>query len=441
MRIAILLCLAACSGRIEVYSVSPDQKHVMIGTATSIRSVEVDSLAEVAHASDVFPTAGFFSRDGSRFVARSKRGTLVVLPVAGGKAADLGPLIDIGAISPDGSRVAFLRNPLSCGSGFPCAELFSAPSGGGEATRVGSGIRVALSTDPDLIAPAALMDPYAFAGNDRLVFTTAQGALMSAPADGSAPGSVVAQARIPPIFWVLRDGRLVYQDNAGLHLAGSPLHLADDARSYLHCELQPDSTRDLACALSATGAVAVVTPGTDPPFTVRVVDLSGGPGFTVGASSDVLRFDRDGRLLFYDAQGFSAASPSGAVLHYGSAAVDGYLGGTSPDGRWFLFVSFLRTRDCGNCEKLQLFSTLTAATWNVTSAGSPLSIAYSAFSPDSASLLLVTADRKLAVVPASGGEPRVLEGEVDGADWAGPQHIVRTRFRSSPAGVRILKVP
>jgi len=456
----VAAALVACSGRIEVYQVAPDQKHVLIGSGTSVRSIATDTLAEVGGASDVFPGLAFFSRDGSKFVSRSTHHTLVVAPLGGGKQVDFGPAIDLGVISIDGTRVAFLRNPAPCTKGeFSCAELFSAPSAGGEAIRIASGIRVAMSDNPLLLVPAALMDDYLFAGNDTLVFTNGHD-VMTVPADGSVPASVLAPGvipspghdPIPPIFWVLRDGRVVVQDGAGLVLmnarGGAPARLADGDSIQLLCMARPDSTMDFSCPLSPAGSLALSSPSTQSISTVRVVGLTGGASFTVSASRVIL-FDSDGRLIFFDPDGFfSAASPSGEVRQLGNPAVEGYPGPPSPDGKWVPFTSPMQqvtvigsgSNNCFNCDRLQLLSTVTGTTWPVTAAGKPLALSRFAFSPDSSSVLLQTPDRKLLVVPVGGGEPRTIEGDVDQADWAGPNRIVVSRTRSSPAGVHFVEV-
>jgi hypothetical protein len=458
----VAAALVACSGRIEVYQVAPDQKHVLIGSGTSIRSIEVETLAEVGSTSDVYPGVAFFSRDGSKLVARSTHHSLVVAPTGGGKQVDFGPAIDLGTISIDGTRVAFLQNPSPCSEDrqFGCAELFSAPSTGGEAIRIASGIRVAMSDNPYLLVPAALMDYYLFAGNDTLVFTNGHD-VMTVPADGSVPASVLAPGvipfpghdPIPPIFWILRDGRVVVQDGAGLVLmnarGGAPVRLADGDSTQLLCMARPDSTMDFSCPLSPAGSLAISSPSTQSISTVRVLSLTGGASFTVSASGVIL-FDSDGRLIFFDPDGFlSAALPSGEVRQLGNPAVEGYPGLSSPDGKWVPFSSPMQqvtvigsgsSTSCVNCDRLQLLSTVTGTTWRVTAGGKPLALSRFAFSPDSTSVLLQTPDRKLLVAPVGGGEPRTIEGDVDQADWAGTNRIVVSRTRSSPAGVHFVEV-
>jgi hypothetical protein len=51
-----------------------------------------------------------------------------------------------------------------------------------------------------------------------------------------------------------------------------------------------------------------------------------------------------------------------------------------------------------------------------------------------------TPDRNIAVVPAAGGEQRIIGGDVAYASWAGPDHVVVSRIYGSPAGVQIVSV-
>jgi hypothetical protein len=92
---------------------------------------------------------------------------------------------------------------------------------------------------------------------------------------------------------------------------------------------------------------------------------------------------------------------------------------------------------CAECNRVQLLSTVTSATWTA-----PLfAVSNWAFSPDSRSLLFRTPDRRLYVAPTDGGgDPQLIETDVDLADWAGSDHIVMSRARSSPEGVSILRV-
>jgi len=217
--------------------------------------------------------------------------------------------------------------------------------------------------------------------------------------------------------------------------------LADGGSTSLLCESLPGWSRDFHCPLSAAGALAAYTPSTGPTWSVRVVSLTGGASFTVTALAYSIHFDGDGRLVFFDADGFlSAALPSGEVRQIGHPVIDGYPDTVSPDGKWRSFLAQDLEGPCVNCWRLQLLSTVTATTWTLTSAGTPLFIFAHEFSPDSSSVLLLTPDRNLAVVPVEGGAPRLIQTDVDGASWAGPNHIVMTRTRSSPAGVQILKV-
>ena len=317
-----------------------------------------------------------------------------------------------------------------------------------------------MSDNPYLLVPAALMDYYLFAGNDTLVFTNGHD-VMTVPADGSVPASVLAPGvipfpghdPIPPIFWILRDGRVVVQDGAGLVLmnarGGAPVRLADGDSTQLLCMARPDSTMDFSCPLSPAGSLAISSPSTQSISTVRVLSLTGGASFTVSASGVIL-FDSDGRLIFFDPDGFlSAALPSGEVRQLGNPAVEGYPGLSSPDGKWVPFSSPMKqvtvigsgsSTSCVNCDRLQLLSTVTGTTWRVTAGGKPLALSRFAFSPDSTSVLLQTPDRKLLVAPVGGGEPRTIEGDVDQADWAGTNRIVVSRTRSSPAGVHFVEV-
>jgi hypothetical protein len=437
--------LAACSGRIEFFHVSPDQEHVLIGNDTSLRSVAVDTNAVVGGASDIYPQWVIFSRGGSTFATRSQQGTIVAAPIAGGPQVDLGPAIDLGLISNDGSRVAFLRS-CSADRYSGCANLFSAPSSGGEAVRVGSGLGVGIVNDAGVAE--SMDDRYGFAGNDTLVFTNDQG-LMSVPANGSAAPIVLVpgapprfpQGRpIPPIFWVTGDSHVVVQDGAGLLLmsakGGAALRIADDPSARLLCQVSVDETMDFSCPVSAAGSLALLLPSTE---SIQVVSLVGGASFTLAGNP--LLFDSDGELIFFDPGGFlSAASPSGVVRQIGRPAIKGYGGSRSPDGKWVSSTVGLTGDPCDNCELLQVLSTATATTWDLTSAGKPLPIVGHQFSPDSSSILLQTTDRRLAIVPAAGGEPRFVESDADGASWVGPDHIVVSRTRSSPAGVHITRL-
>lgn len=449
--------LFACSGRLETFSVSPDQKHVFIGYRDSFRIVDVDTMAEVGHASDVYASLVAFSVDGSMAVLRGTHGNLVTVPTAGGAAVDFGPALEFGKISPDGSRVAFLRNARACPDGRQsgCSELYSAPSTGGEAVRVASGIRVSISNDPALVVPASLMDEYRFAGNDTLVFTTFEGNLMWAPADGSAEAALLAPGTpsrfqflppVPPGFSSFFDGRVIVNDGTGLVLmdphGGAPVRLAEGGTTSLLCAPSSVLTVDPSCKPSAAGMLASYSQGVQT-STVQTIPLTGGTSFTVSAVPYSLYFDPVGNLVFYDAGGFlTVASPSGEIRQVGKPAIGGYRFAVAPDGSWQSFLEpwLNAAGPCVNCDILHLVSVATAAAWTLTAGGRKILIVAHAFSPDSTSILFRTHDRELGVVPVGGGEPRFLQSDVDDAGWAGSDHVVMNRTRSSPAGVQILRV-
>jgi hypothetical protein len=452
-RCSLLLAatLTACHGRTEVFHVAPDNKHVLIGSGTSLRSIDVDTLAEMGRATDVDPGSPFFSADGSAFVARSTRGTLVVVPTAGGQQVELGPAADRGAISIDGTRVAFLRNPDRCPSSYEfCAELFSAPSAGGEAVRVASGIPVQTVYDPRNAGSAYTPYPYHFAGKDTVLFTNVDRGLMSVLADGSAAPVLLGagivrspgQLPVPPAYWVLRDGRVIVHVGADLVLmdkrGGAGVRIAD-GRSTLFCDQRSRPTVVGPCALSAAGALGIVTQLTASTASVQLLSLAAGASFTVTVSGKHKGFDSDGRFVFFDADGLlSQALPSGEIRQLGRPpSLEEFPGVVSPDGKWASFWSQMQGVLCAECNRVQLLSTVTSATWTA-----PLfAVSNWAFSPDSRSLLFRTPDRRLYVAPTDGGgDPQLIETDVDLADWAGSDHIVMSRARSSPEGVSILRV-
>jgi hypothetical protein len=427
--VLVAAALAACSRPLEIFRVAPDNKHVLIGSASSLRSIDVDTGAEVARAVDVIPGYAIFSDDGSRFIVRSTRDTLVVMPTTGGAQVDLGPIDDLGMISKDGTRVAFLRNSDPCEPMIGlCAEpdLFSAASSGGDALRVAS----------------RTSGSYGFAGNDTLVFGSADGALMSARADGTAPPVLLApplvtrprEASETPPFWVLSDGRVVVDDGTGLMLmdamGGARVRLADSGWSLL--------CGRFSCPIS-DGRLAVVSPPS-PNFTVRIVSLDGIALVTLTASDPLMVFDSEGRFVFVDGEGFlSEALRSGEVHELGRYTF-GFLSPIlSPDAKWASYPTQIFEPLCTTCGGVQLLSTVTAATSTVPITS--VSCCNWEFSPDSRALLLRTDARQLAVVSLEGGQVRLVETDVDEAQWAGPNHIVINRTRSVPEGVSILRLP
>ena len=454
-RCCLLLALAvtAC-GRNEVFYVAPGDKHVHVGSGPSLRSIDVDTLAEVGHAT-YLATRPFFSRDGSVFVAWNSSRNLVVVPVAGGPQVDLGPAADVGAISIDGTRVAFLRNPGLCGpKAESCAELFSAPSNGGEAVRVASGIPVQTGYDPGHPGTAYALYPYQFAGIDTLIFSDLDRNLMSVPADGSAPPVSLAAAVVPspgdvlfpPTHWVLRDGRVVVRDETGLVLmdarAGARVHMADGP-SNVFCDVRSDRTTDFSCPLSAAGSLAIVPDSTTSTSSVQIVSLTGGASFAVPATGKRMWFDSDGRFNFLDADGvLFQALPSGQVRQVGKPYLEALPGDLSPDGKWVSSSwNSIPTSCTLNCQSVQLFSTATAGTWAVEPPAGLLLASDWKFSPDSRSILVRSYDRNLYVAPVEiGGIARLIETDVDQAEWAGSQRIVINRTQSSPEGVSFVRV-
>jgi hypothetical protein len=451
----LALALTACSGRSEQYFVAPDNKHVLVGSGTSLVSIDADTLAEVGRATDL---AGppVFSPDGALFAAWNSRWNIIVLPVAGGPPVDLGPSADLGTISANGARLAFLRNAAVCEpGGIFCAELFSAPSAGGEAIRVASGVQVLMGYDFGHPGTAYARYPYQFVGNDTLIFVDIQQNLMSVPADGSAGPTLLAppvvrspgDAPFPPLYSVLRDGRVLVQDGAGVLLTdargAAPVRIADAGSGVVCNSYFAGRGSARSCPVSSAGALAVLTPSTGSAASVRLVSLSGGPSFAVSVTGDWMAFDGDGRFVFFDADGFLAqALPSGDVSQIArSAFVRGLPGVLSPDGKWASFSTAQPNACIGNCHLVQLLSTVTAGTWIAQARGLVLLASDWAFSPDSSLLLVRTADRKLYVAPAEvDGEARLIETDVDQADWAGASHIVINRTQSSPQGVSFLRV-
>jgi hypothetical protein len=446
----------SCSGRIETFSVSPDQKHVLIGHAYELKSVDVETLAEVGHVADVYPDPLRFSRDGSKAILRSTHDTIVVFPTAGGNAVDLGPALVFPEISPDGSRLAFLRNVGACPGDreVDCTDLYSVPTAGGEAVRVGSGIRVSMSYYPAGTVTASRLYDYAFADDDTLVFQSFDG-LMWAPADGSAPPALLVPGTAPrfpglppvvPGFSRFYDGRVIARDDTGSVLldprGGTRVRLAEGSSTSLLCARVPFLSLDYTCRPSAAGMLASYT-SDGPTWTVQTIPFTGGTSVTVTAQPNSAYLDPDRGLVFFDPDGFlTLADSSGQIRQIGRPVIEGYRSAISPEGSWqsFLKQRLDRATPCINCDTLHLLSVGTAATWTLKVGGNELFIVGHAFSPDSSSILFLTHDRRLGFVPVAGGEPRILQSDVDGAGWVGSDHVAMSRTRSSPAGVQILRV-
>src|SRR5262249_19053219 len=105
-------------------------------------------------------------------------------------------------------------------------------------------------------------------------------------------------------------------------------------------------------------------------------------------------FDSDGRLIFFDADGFlSEALPSGEIHQLGSPALAGYPFPPSADGKWVPLVGQNACLLCG----LRLLSTVTGTSRPVTLGGRVFDLASFAFSPDSKSVLLQSRGRELLV--------------------------------------------
>jgi hypothetical protein len=235
-------------------------------------------------------------------------------------------------------------------------------------------------------------------------------------------------------------------DDTGLVLmdphGGAPVRLTEDATTSLLCAPSSVLMLDASCKPSAAGMLASYRQGGQT-STVQTIPLTGGTSFTVSAVPYTLYFDPVGNLVFYDSGGFlTVASPSGEIRKVGQPAIGGYQSAVAPDGSWQSFLEqwLNAAGPCVNCDILHLVPVATAASWTLTAGGKDIFIIAYAFSPDSTSILFRTHDRQLGVVPVEGGEPRFLQSDVDEAGWAGSEHVVMNRTRSSPAGVEILRV-
>jgi hypothetical protein len=447
--LAILAMAAAgCSGRLETYFVSPDGSHVLVGNTTaSFRSIEVATGNEVGNIDDVSPTDATFSNDGSWVLLRSADRGIVVAPTVGsGRPAAYRQAIDPGRLSPDGSRVAFLSNPVPC-SRFQCAGIYTVPTAGGVPVLVASGIQVDVSDDASLAL--GFVNHYEFATSDTLVFTNIEGSEPQfVPADGSASPAHL----FPTSTWfVLDDGRVLVRDATGLLVIGAR---GGAATRVYQGEIEEMTCGAFRCRISAGGSLAVIK-SFGAPSEIVIASVTGKAPFSITALH-FFGFDGDGDFAFVDETGsLSRASPTGAIAHAGSIpeadlSPQSTAAGEreSPDGKWLLL--FARDpfvlRPGGPPPppaRLKMVSLVDGSSWTVQSGGKPFPVGDAndvSVSPDSEQLLLRSPDRRLAVVPISGGEPRFIDSEVDQASWAGPDHIVVNRTRSSPAGVHIVRV-
>ncbi len=471
--ILVLMSVAfvACSDKrvIETFAVSPDQKHLIVLTPKSARSIDVETSDEVARAENLDPIATF-STDGALLLTRTAGGTLLVMPTAGGSSVDLGQAIDVGTASPNHARIAFLRNKVACpfsppGRGWLCGDLMVASAESGETVRVASGIRL-LADQNGVIAATNAFDTYEFADNDTLVFTNFESSLLSVPADGSAPprriaGPVgISPGNVPltPIWCTTPNAQVEFTSSEGLELVpargGTPMLLvADpDAHGAAYFRSPNYQVRSIVCDLSPDGAYLVATDFRRPSY-VKLVPVRGGTSLTLATQyNGWAAFNVNGELLFWDHSGtLSIASISGDVRSIGISINDLAAPiALSPDHRWIGVSKPFHVAACFNCISLQMVSSSTGESWTFADENGALPAWGYGFSPDSSSLLIIGAVRRtnnnatdsggdLSVVPITGGVPKVLERNVDTAEWVDSQHIV-FRHDQSP-GIEVRRVP
>jgi len=238
----------------------------------------------------------------------------------------------------------------------------------------------------------------------------------------------------------------VVRDDTGLVLmdarGGARVHIADGPSNVL-CDVRSDRTMDFSCPLSVAGSLAIVPDSTTSTSSVQIVSLTGGASFAVAATGKWMWFDSDGRFNFLNADGvLFQALPSAAVRQIGKPFLGTFPGDLSPDGKWVSSSWNPIPNTCTlDCQSVQLFSTATAGTWSVQPPAGLLLASNWRFSPDSSSILVRSYDRNLYVAPVGiGGVARLIETDVDQAEWAGSQHIVINRTQSSPQGVSFLEV-
>lgn len=462
--------LVACSDKhaVQNFAVSPDQKHLILLTPETARSIDVGTGEEVARAEKLYGIATF-SPDGALLLTRTAGGTLLVIPTAGGSPVDLGPAIDIGTVSPDHARIAFLRNKTGCpqspgGVSWACGDLMVAPTGGGEAVRVASGVRLLVGQD-GTVEPTSAFDTYQFAGNGTLVYTNFEAALLSVPADASAPperisgpvGISPGNIPLPPIWCATPDGQVAYTNGDGVALlparGGTPTLLVGDPDASVRASFMSPNyqVRNIACVFSPDGAYLVVTDFRRPSY-VKLVPVCGGSAVTLPTPNNFwTAFNADGELLFWDQAGtLSIASVSGDVRSIGIEVNDlAALPVLSPDHQWIAVSKPFHLPGCFNCVSLEIVSSSTGESWIFSDQHGAMPASGFGFSPDSSSLLVIGAVRRtnnnatdsggdLSVMPITGCLPRVLEHNVDAAAWVDSEHIVFRRDQN--AGINIRRV-
>ena len=465
------LALVACSNNSGVpnnFAVSPDQKHVIVTNREAARSIDVDTGNEVARAETPNPLVTF-STDGALLLTRTARGTLLLMPTAGGSQIDLGQAIDVGTASPNHARIAFLRNKVACpfsppGQGWLCGDLMVASAESGEAVRVASGIRLLADRD-GVVAPTNAFDTYEFADNDTLVYTNFESSLLSVPADGSAPPRRIAgprgispgQVPLTPIWCATPNGQVAYTDSEGLKLvparSGTPMMLVPDPDAHASAYFRSPNyhVRNVACQLSPDGAYLAATDFQRPSY-VKLVAVLGSTALTFPTPNNFwVAFNANGELLFWDHSGtLSVAAISGDVRSIGVSLNDLSASiALSPDHRWIAVSKAFHVPACFNCIYLEMVSSSTGESWTIADENGALTVWGFGFSPDSSSLLILALRRPnnnttdsevdLSVVPITGGVPKVLERNVRTAEWVDSQHIVFRHDQS--AGINIRRVP
>jgi WD40 repeat protein len=272
-------------------------------------------------------------------------------------------------------------------------------------------------------------------------------------------GSVNGGAQVSPIFTATPDGQRVFvTDSNGLHLLDARTgqgQLFDATQVSVPC--YADGRRSERCAFSPDGLRAVLvdyysTAGSLP---FKIAPLAGGPAQSFVASGDEIRFDADGRVIFFDqSHVLSAIDPSGTVRPLQTAVDSAFDVAFSPDGRFAMLGSQQAGRQCFNCLSVRIVSTANGDLGTVASMGGPDEVWDLAFSPDSKRIFVIGPVQRtnntstdsggdLYAGPV-GGPLAVIDRDIDNAIWAGPDHLVVQRYESAsglPAGTRVLSLP